>query len=165
MAFLPGSRTGEVMNNWADMLGAFELLRHRYPQMQVVVAASDAQRAALIKRGSPGGRLPRRVEMVVGDASAVLDWADCGVVVSGTATLEAASRGCPHVALYRANRLAWNTVGRALLKTELFALPNIVAMHLELEGTEEGGMVVPGVGAALWGRGSGGGGVGGVARE
>ncbi len=143
LALLPGSRSGEVTKNWKDMLGAFDVLRHRFPEMRVVVAAADRTRAELIKRHSPGGRLPRRVEMSVGNASAVLDWADCALVVSGTATLEAVSRDCPMVTLFRASPAMWHGLGRWIIRTRTFTLPNLLAEHLELPGTEDGGRVVP----------------------
>ncbi len=146
LALLPGSRTGEVTKNWGDMLGAFDVLRHRYPKLRVVAAAADKRRADLIRRRSPGGRLPRRVDMVVGDAAAALDWADCAVVVSGTATLEAVSRRCPHVALFRASRWQWHTIGKVVIRTRTFTLPNLIAQHLGLEADADGkgrGHVVP----------------------
>lgn len=137
LALLPGSRSGEVQKNWADMLAAFEVLRHRHPGLSVVVAASDRDRAALIRRKSPGGRLPRGVSMSVGNASAVLDWADCAVVVSGTATLEAVSRDTPMIALYRVSPALWHTLGKLLVRTRTFTLPNILGEYLGL------GRVVP----------------------
>ncbi|MEM1099269.1 MAG: hypothetical protein AAGH92_10835 [Planctomycetota bacterium] len=143
LALLPGSRPGEVAKNWADMLAAFDQLRFRFPKLVAAVAASDKARADQIMRQSPGGRLPRRVGMVVGDAAAALDWADAAVVVSGTATLEAVSRGCPHVALFRASPLLWNTLGRAIVRTRTFTLPNLLGQHLQLPSTEDGGRVVP----------------------
>jgi lipid-A-disaccharide synthase len=73
----------------------------------------------------------------------VLDWADAAVVVSGTATLEAVSRGCPHVALFRASPLLWNTLGRAIIRTRTFTLPNLLAEHLELPRAQDGGRIVP----------------------
>ncbi|MEM7576007.1 MAG: hypothetical protein AAF328_00915 [Planctomycetota bacterium] len=143
LALLPGSRSGEVEKNWADMLAAFDQLRFRFPKLVAAVAASDKARADQIMRQSPGGRLPRRVGMIIGDAAATLDWADAAVVVSGTATLEAVSRDCPHVALFRASPLMWNTVGRALVRTRTFTLPNLLGEHLNLPSTEDAGRVVP----------------------
>ena len=143
LALLPGSRTAEVEKNWPDMLAAFDTLRHRHPGLSVRVAAADAARADLIRRLSPGGRLPRRMEMVTGDASAVLDWADAALIVSGTATLEAASRGTPMVAVYRTSERAWKTLGRLLIRARTFALPNLLAEHLSVVDAEGGERLVP----------------------
>lgn len=135
LAFLPGSRHSEVQRNWPDMLAVFDALRHRHPGLAVGVAAANRDRADQLRRFSPGGRLPTRMGLCVGDAAAVLDWADAAVVVSGTATLEAASRGCPHVAVYRAgHERFWRLVGRRLVGTRTFTLPNLLAEQLGLVG-------------------------------
>ena len=143
LALLPGSRTAEIERNWPDMLAAFEVLRHRHADLHVEVAAVDEGRADLIRRMSPGGRLPRRMEMTVADAGGVLDRADAALVVSGTATLEAASRGTPMVAVYRANERAWKTIGRVLINARTFALPNLLAEHLEIVDAGAGERLVP----------------------
>ena len=130
VAMLPVSRTQEVQRNWPDLLGTFQILRHTHPKLTVEVAASDRQRAELIQRLSPGGRLPRRIEMSVGDAGAALSRAHAAVVVSGTATLEAASRGTPMVTLFRLSKPAWNLVGRWLINTRTFTLPNLLHGYL-----------------------------------
>ena len=138
LAFLPGSRSSEVQKNWPDMLAVFDALRHRNPGLVVGVAAASKERAAQIRNLSPGGRLPTRMGMSVGDAAAVLDWADAAVVVSGTATLEAASRGCPHVAVYRGGpKLLWNTLGTRVVGTRTFTLPNLLAERLGIVGDPE----------------------------
>jgi lipid-A-disaccharide synthase len=130
LALLPGSRAGEVKHNWPDLLEMFELLRHRHERLAVVVAAADRARAEQIERLSPGGRLPRRMSMVTGDAAAVLQWADAAVIVSGTATLEAVARRTPMVATFRVGKLAWNVAGRVLVQTRTFTLPNLLGESL-----------------------------------
>ncbi|MBB6441668.1 lipid-A-disaccharide synthase [Phycisphaera mikurensis] len=138
LAFLPGSRSSEVQKNWPDMLEIFERLRHRHPDLVVGVAAASRERAEQLRRSSPGGRLPTRMGLAVGDASAVLDWADAAVVVSGTATLEAASRGCPHVIAYRAGpEWLWKLLAPALIRTRTFGLPNLLAERLGVVGDAE----------------------------
>lgn len=133
LALLPGSRVSEVKANWPVMREAAALLRQRHPELEVCVAASDEARARLIQRLSPGGRLEEGISLVVGNASAVLRWADAAVVVSGTATLEAAARGTPMVVVYRLGRLSWELAGRWLIQTRTFALPNLVGRWLGRE--------------------------------
>ena len=137
LALLPGSREKEVRQNWPTMLKVFDQLRHRLPDLGVVIAAADRDRADQLKLLCPGGRPPRGMQVVVGDASAVLDWAHAAVVVSGTATLEAASRNTPMVVIYNANLTAWNLLGRFLVHARTFALPNVIGESLEL------GRIVP----------------------
>ena len=137
LALLPGSREKEVRQNWPTMLKVFDQLRHRLPDLGVVIAAADRTRADQLKLLCPGGRPPRGMQVLVGNASAALDWADAAVVVSGTATLEAASRNTPMVVIYNANLTAWNLLGRFLVNARTFALPNVISESLEL------GRVVP----------------------
>ena len=130
LAILPGSRPKEVKTNWPTMLAVYERLRHRHRELAVTVAAADPDRAKQINLSCPGGRLPRGVQMVVGDAAGVLDWADAALVVSGTATLQAASRHTPMVVVYRVDKLAWGIAKRTLVSTRTFALPNLIAESL-----------------------------------
>ena len=131
LALLPGSRAKEIDSNWPAMLGVFNAIRHRHADLAVVVAAADAARAKQIDLLCPGGRLPSGVQRVTGHAGDVLGWADAALVVSGTATLEAAAHRCPAVALYCGNKTAWHLLGRWLVRTRTFALPNIIAEGAE----------------------------------
>ena len=137
LALLPGSRTGEVSANWPTMFKAYLQLKDEHPDLLACVAASDARRAALLEKMLPGGVLPQGMKMLTGNASAVLDWADAALVVSGTATLHAASRHTPMVVVYRINRASWHLLGRWLVRTRTFSLPNLLGDWLKL------GRVVP----------------------
>ena len=149
LAFLPGSRRSEVERNWPDMFAAYEVLRHRHPGLVVGVAAASRERADQVRGMVRGGRLPTKMGLRVGDAAAVLDWAHAGLVVSGTATLEAASRGCPHVAVYRAgSEWLWRTIGVRVVGTRTFTLPNLLAEQLGVVG-DPGAAAAAGVGRAL----------------
>ncbi len=133
LALLPGSREKEVRMNWPTMLKVFDQLRHRLPDLAVVIAAADRARADQLKLLCPGGRPPRGMQVVLGEASEVLDWADAAVVVSGTATLEAASRNTPMVVIYNGSLTAWKLLGRYLISARTFALPNVIGQAMELE--------------------------------
>lgn len=138
LALLPGSRPKEIALNWPTMLEVYGQVRHRYKNMAVTVAAVDRERAKQINQMCKGGRVPSGMQVVVGNASAVLDWADCALVVSGTASLEAASRNTPMVVMYNATqKLAWNTLGKMLIQARTFALPNVISESMEL------GRIVP----------------------
>lgn len=132
LALLPGSRRKEIELNWPTMLAVYDQVRHRHPDLAVVIAAADAARAKQINQCCPGGRPPRGMQVVVGDASSVLDWADVSLVVSGTATLQAATRGTPMVVMYNGNMMMWNLLGRVLIQTRTFALPNVIGEAMAL---------------------------------
>lgn len=137
LALLPGSRTSEVQANWRMMLGVYEQLRQKRPDLRACVAASDEKRAELLRSMLPNGHLPEGMTMLTSDASAVLDWADAAVVVSGTATLHAASRKTPMVVVYNVSQVMWQVLGRWLIRTRTFSLPNLIGEWMNL------GRVVP----------------------
>lgn len=142
LALLPGSRPSEIKANWPTMLATYERLRREHPQLVACVAASDAQRRAQLeamqRRHHEDGELwPQGMSVLTGDATAVLDWSDVALVVSGTATLHTASRKRPMVVLYNVNRWGWSLVGRWVVSTRTFSLPNLIAERLEM------GRVVP----------------------
>ena len=125
LALLPGSRLGEIKANWPTMAAVFTHLRQSHAQLGgVVAAASDAVAARVEAIGVPAGVCIDR-----GGADAVLPRADAALVVSGTATLHTARHGVPMVALYNVNRLSWHLVGRWLMTTGTFTLPNLIAEH------------------------------------
>ncbi len=67
------------------------------------------------------------LELRVGSVDAILDWADAVLVVSGTATLHTAVHRKPMVILYNLARWKWHLIGRFLVNTRTFTLPNLIA--------------------------------------
>ena len=64
--------------------------------------------------------------LIEGSYRALCARAHCGLIASGTATLEAALAGLPHVIAYRTDRLT-AAVARRVLLTDHVGLPNIIA--------------------------------------
>ncbi len=126
-ALLPGSRLSEL-DMHADLLldAAVRIFEARDDARFLVPfvtrATRDAFEALLRRRGLE--RLP--VTLLYGHADHALRAADVGVVASGTATLEAALAGCPHVVFYRVSPLTARIVFRKLLLPYV-GLPNILA--------------------------------------
>ncbi len=105
VAFLPGSRLGEIERCLPVMLDALSLLPEGV-SAEIPAANSRAKEAIdrIVAARSPA----RKVATTLGGARALLMRADCAVVASGTATLEAALARCPTVLVYRVSRaLAW----------------------------------------------------------
>ncbi|MBQ1429232.1 MAG: lipid-A-disaccharide synthase [Kiritimatiellae bacterium] len=104
VAVLPGSRIGEIERNFPTMLEAVG----RLVKVHAVVPAANEEAKARIEgllAESGGGA---NVEVRLGGARDVLRAADCAIVASGTATLEAALARCPTVLVYRVSAaLAW----------------------------------------------------------
>lgn len=134
LALLPGSRPSEIRANWPMMARVFEQLRQQHPGLQGLVAAANDSLTHQVKHA---GDLPDRVAMRSDDTNAILAWADIVLVVSGTATLQAAVTGKPMVIVFNVQRWAWQLAGRWIIQTRTFSLPNLIAQSMGL------GRIVP----------------------
>jgi lipid-A-disaccharide synthase len=128
VALLPGSRRAEIRRILPVMWRAAGALQRRHPQTGFVVATPSAAVEASVRdclmRNREGG--PTRWAIVTGQTREVLRQADAGMIVSGTATIEAALMGCPMVVVYRT---AWLTyaIAKALVKVKDIGMVNIIA--------------------------------------
>lgn len=125
VALMPGSRGQELKLLLAPMLQAAALVHEQRPETKFVVPVAHTLTAQNIKAHLPvEGALPLAV--VEGRTYDMLNAADAGLLSMGTATLEAALLGVPHVACYRVSGPTY-VVAKSLLKVEHLALPNIIA--------------------------------------
>lgn len=122
VAVLPGSRTSEVKRHLRPMVeGA---ARHAPNGTLLLPVASTLSRARI--EAALGDALRARVRLLDGQSRAALAAADCAIVASGTATLEAALAGTPSVVGYRVSWLTWQ-IARWLVRTPFVAMPNLLA--------------------------------------
>jgi lipid-A-disaccharide synthase len=126
VAMLPGSRPGEVSANWPIMRRALEILQQSHPHAAAVVAAAGDQTARML-REMPGD-WPARWKLVTGQTDAALHWADVALTASGTATLHVARHRKPMTVLYHVPAWQWHAVGRWIIDTRTFTLPNLIAV-------------------------------------
>jgi lipid-A-disaccharide synthase len=127
VALLPGSRAGEIARNFPTILKACELITREMGQdsaPQFVHAA--APRSGHASSASHSGSSGLAVKRVEGETYDTLAAADCAIVASGTATIEAALLGTPMVVVYR---VAPSTafILRRLVHTPFFSMVNLVA--------------------------------------
>ena len=129
LALMPGSRPSEISGSLPALLDAFRRLRQDFPGTTGVVAATKPHVADWILRlaDERAGGWPDGLKMAVADTDAVVRWCDFALVVSGTVTLQIAKQRKPMVAMYRPNRLVYNLLGRWLVSTPYFTLPNLIA--------------------------------------
>lgn len=131
VAILPGSRRSEVTRNFPTILDACERLAN----------GTGANRAGAIDgiqfiHAAPRGlgaefwhafdRPNLRVKRVEGATYDALNAADCAIVASGTATVEAALVGTPMVVVYRVAP-ATAMVLRHMLRTPVIGMVNLIA--------------------------------------
>lgn len=127
VAVLPGSRSREVEKIWPMQLEAIRTLGLRYPKTRFLVAAYRDQHRQRIE-GSLSGDSDKRlnVHCFVGRTSEIIETCDCGLMKSGSVSLEMMARGKPAVVTYHASRTFY-AIGRRLTKLNSMTLPNMIA--------------------------------------
>jgi lipid-A-disaccharide synthase len=127
VALLPGSRRNEITQNYPTILRACSLLgqeRGRGSQIQFVTAAAPGLGGMLSELDRVHGNVG--LKYVEGATYDVLASADCAVVASGTATIEAALLDTPMVVVYRVAP-ATAFFLRRMVHTPFFSMVNLVA--------------------------------------
>jgi lipid-A-disaccharide synthase len=127
VALLPGSRRNEIAQNYPRIVEACELLAQQMKasgELQFAHAAAPGLGPEqFAPYAVPPGVEIRRIE---GSAYDTLAAADCAIVASGTATIEAALLGTPMVVVYRVAPVTAAIV-RRMLKTPFISMVNLVA--------------------------------------
>lgn len=138
LAILPGSRPAEIRRNFPVLLSAFRKLHAKFGGegggdgggvSGVVAATTEDVRETLYQRANMLGGWPEGLDIRVGQTDLVARWCDIALVVSGTVTLQLAKQTKPMVIVYKSNEFAYNLIGRRIITTRLFALPNLIANH------------------------------------
>src|SRR6185437_10086861 len=126
VTLLPGSRRGEIERHWPAVLGACEILAREFAGAsgtQFVLAAAPGLGEGMFAGASGSTAKIVRVEGATYDALAA---ADCAIVASGTATVEASLLGTPMVVIYRVAALTAAIV-RPMIRAPFFGMVNLIA--------------------------------------
>lgn len=123
IALLPGSREQELKLLLPAMLDAAAIIHRQRPDTRFVLPVAHTLSAQVVKRFLPDGGAPLAV--IEGRTYDIMNAADLGMLSMGTATLEAAILGLPHVACYRVSGTTY-MLARRLVNITHFALPNIL---------------------------------------
>jgi lipid-A-disaccharide synthase len=122
VALLPGSRPTEISLNLPAMLDACEgLARDIRPQF--TMAAAPGLEDGFFQRYLRPGLTIKRISGAPYD---VLSSADCAIVSSGTATVEAALLGTPMVVVYRVSQTS-AFILRRMIRSPFLAMVNLIA--------------------------------------
>ena len=126
VALMPGSREPEVEKLFPMMLETAVRLRSDRSELRFAVPAANAKLKARIGELAEAARMGDALEILDGGAHELMQRAACGVVASGTATVEAGYYGLPYCLVYK---LAWPTylIARMVVKIEHVGLVNILA--------------------------------------
>ena len=126
VALLPGSRSHEVRELGAPMLGAARWLVRRRPDVRFVAPMANPGLHAEFRRMA--GSDDPRVTLFDGNSRAVMSAADAVVLASGTASLEAMFLRRPMVVVWRGLAPTWFILRRWIGRNIRFvALPNLLA--------------------------------------
>ena len=131
VGILPGSRTGEIKQNWPLMLDAMWYLASRHPEVRFLVAGYKEKyvEACKVMLAESGYDLP--IQFFTGKTSEIIEAAECCLMVSGSVSLEILARGTPSAVMYRVDwfiaLLKW-----FMLKVDYISLPNLIADRMVL---------------------------------
>jgi lipid-A-disaccharide synthase len=128
IALLPGSRPAELRKNFPLLLESFRRLRSdSHGAAGVVAVTSEGAAGRLREDAARLGGWPQGLEIVWGETDAVVRWCQIALVVSGTVTLQVARQQRPMVIVYKSSRWFYEFVGRWIVSTPFFTLPNLIA--------------------------------------
>ena len=123
VTILPGSRPTEISQNYGRILEACERLYRAHSKTQFVLAAAPHLTSDFFSRYASSAA---RIKQVRGSTYDALAAADCAIVASGTATIEAALLGTPMVVIYRVRPLS-AFILRRMIRTPFFSMVNLIA--------------------------------------
>lgn len=126
VGLFPGSREREVAKLFPMMLGTVKRLREWRGDLCFEVPAATPKLGSLIREMVGEAGLVDVVRVTDGGSHGLMQRAGCGVVASGTATLEAAVFGLPYCLVYRMAGVTY-LLGRLLVKIPFIGLVNILA--------------------------------------
>jgi lipid-A-disaccharide synthase len=126
VVLLPGSRAGEARRHLPALLGAVEILRRQFPQLQVVLATPKTLQPRVTFASFWERFSALSIQVIEGEAWDCLAYASLALAASGTVTVEAAVLGTPMVTFYKVTPLSW-WAGRRLVKVPYLSMVNLIA--------------------------------------
>jgi lipid-A-disaccharide synthase len=128
VALLPGSRRGEMGRLGPLFAQAAAAIAKALPECRFVAPMVSAGLAEMFKAELAAAGVEQAVTLLEGQSDVAMSAADCVLLASGTATLEAMLLKRPMVVAYRVAPLTAVLVrSLGLMKISRFAMPNLVA--------------------------------------
>ena len=127
IALLPGSRASEIAHHAKLFAESARLIQRQQPDCHFLLVAANDQRAQQLRALIPEFiNDTATCSLLLGNAQSALQAADYGLLVSGTASLEALLSKLPMVVAYKTSWLSYHVL-RLLVKSRYVAQPNWLA--------------------------------------
>jgi len=126
VAVLPGSRNHEVHRNFPIMLESIRRLSKQHPHVRFLIGALRDTHGLWCRNqmSEEDRKLP--IDIFVGKTSEVIQASHCGMMVSGSVSLELLARGKPASVIYRVGRFLRAYAG-LMVKVKSITLVNLMA--------------------------------------
>ena len=121
IGLLPGSRRQEIAHNLPVQACAARRLSESIPGLQFAIPLAPSVDPDAIR-----AMVSEDIKLLPGMAYDLLAYSRAAVVVSGTATVEAAILGCPMVIVYRGSRLTTLEFKIRRKRIKFIGMPNII---------------------------------------
>ncbi|WP_457568530.1 lipid-A-disaccharide synthase [Desulfurobacterium sp.] len=122
---MPGSRDSEIKYLLPVMLKTAKILKEKNPDEEFILPIASSLNFNHIKE-IISSEAPFIKTVHGKEAYNAMFYSRIGVIASGTASLEAAIAGLPHVVIYKLHPLTY-LIAKRLVKTKHISLPNIIA--------------------------------------
>ena len=127
IALLPGSRRQEIERILPTMLSAAKKLEVQFPDLSFMIASPNERIEKIVnEQVAQCPEKPSRLDVICGHARELMRQAEVAMVTSGTATLETALIGTPHILVYKTSAFTY-WFAKAVVKISHIGLVNIVA--------------------------------------